>query len=134
MAQDSTVLSRIPVNPIGKSALAMLAFAGGLEIAPAAAHDPVALIETLTSPTQQVELMSYARFGEIIRLTPDQTIVLSYRDSCVHEIITGGVIKIGRQQSDVQSGEVERTGGNCVKGDVAVTGGEASGKVYRRVH
>ena len=76
MAQDSTVLSRIPVNPIGKGALAMLVFAGGLEIAPAAAHDPVALIETLTSPTQRVELMSYARFGEIIRLSHNQTMVL----------------------------------------------------------
>src|SRR6516164_7959135 len=99
MAQDSTALSRFPARTIGKTAFAMLVVAGGIEVAPAIAHDPVALIETLTSPTQRVELMSYARFGEIIRLSPDQTMVLSYRDSCVHEIITGGVIKIGRQQS-----------------------------------
>jgi hypothetical protein len=123
MAQDSTALSRFPSRTIGETALVMLAFAFGLQIAPAVAHDPVALIETLTSPTQL----------EVIRLTPDQTMVLSYRDSCVHEIITGGVVKIGRQQSDVQSGEVERTRENCAKGNVEVTGGEASGKPLRSV-
>jgi hypothetical protein len=134
MAQDSAALSRFPSGTIGETALAMLVVAFGLQIAPAAAVDPVALIETLTSPTQRVELMSYARFGEIIRLSPDQTMVLSYRDSCVREIVTGGVIKIGRKQSEVQSGEVQRTKENCARGDVEITGGEASGKVYRRIH
>jgi hypothetical protein len=133
MTQNSAAFSRFPVNPIGKTVVAMLAFAVAFAVAPAGAHDSVALIETLTSPSQRVELMSYARVGEIIRLTPDQTIVLSYRDSCVREIITGGVIKIGREQSEVQYGEVQRTSENCAKGSVEITGGDASGKVYRRI-
>jgi hypothetical protein len=132
MAQDSAALSRFSANPIGKTALAVLTFTAALAVAPAAAHDPVALIETLTSPTQRADLMSYARVGEIIRLSPDQTIVLSYH--CVREIITGGVIKIGREQSEVQHGEVQRTSENCAKGSVEITGGDASGKVYRRIH
>jgi hypothetical protein len=78
MAQDSSV--RFPAR---MTAVAMLAFATAFAVAPAAAQDLVALIETLTSPSTRVELMSYARVGEIIRLSPNQTMVISYGDSCV---------------------------------------------------
>jgi hypothetical protein len=129
MAQDSSV--RFPAR---MTAVAMLAFAGGLAIAPAVAQDAVALIETLTSPTQRVEMMSYARRGEIIRLSPNQTMVISYGDSCVQEIITGGMVTIGREQSEVRFGEVKRTVGKCAVGKFEVTGGSddsAGGRTFR---
>jgi hypothetical protein len=131
MAQDSSV--RFPAR---MTAVAMLAFAAALAVAPAVAQDAVALIETLTSPTQRVELMSYARVGEIIRLSPNQTMVISYGDSCVREIITGGMVTIGREQSEVRSGEVKRTKGNCAVGKFEVTGTDENvgARAFRGVH
>jgi hypothetical protein len=131
MAQDSSVRFSARMT-----AVAMLSLAAALAVAPAAAQDAVALIETLTSPTQRVEMMSYARVGEIIRLTPDQTMVISYGDSCVREIITGGTVTIGREQSEVRSGEVKRTTGKCAIGKFEVTGisdVNVSGKTFRGV-
>jgi hypothetical protein len=75
---------------------------------PAFAGDaPVALIEGLTS--QPVELMTYAHVGQVIHLSTDQTMVLSYKDTCIRETITGGTITIGMGQSEVKSGEVQRS-------------------------
>jgi hypothetical protein len=131
MAQDSSV--RFPARMI---AVAMLAFPAALAVAPAAAQDPIALIETLTSPTQRVEMMSYARVGEIIRLSPNQTMVISYGDSCVREIITGGTVTIGMEQSEVRFGEVQRTVGKCAIRKFEVTGTDenAGGRAFRGVH
>jgi hypothetical protein len=138
MAQDSTVSIRFPADPIGNTVLGVFAFAAVLlAVVPAAAQDPVALIETLTSPTQRVEMMSYARRGEIIRLGPDQTLVLSYGDSCVREIITGGTVMIGREQSEVRFGEVKRTKGQCATGKFDLTGIEnvaGGSRAFRGVH
>jgi hypothetical protein len=108
----------------------------GLAIAPALAQDAIALIETLTSPTQRVEMMSYARVGEIIRLSPHQTMVISYGDSCVREIITGGTITIGREQSEVRFGEVKRTVGKCATSKFEVTGADENvgARAFRGVH
>ena len=53
-------------------------FADALAVIPAFAGDAVALIERLTSPSQRVELMAYAHVGQVIHLSTDQTMVLSY--------------------------------------------------------
>ena len=60
--------------------LAIAATTLGLAVGfPAFAGDaPVALIEGLTSPSQRVELMTYAHVGQVIHLSTDQTMVLSY--------------------------------------------------------
>src|SRR5258706_15347656 len=55
-----------------------------------------------------VEFMDYVRAGQVIRLGPHQTIVLSYMASCVRETITGGTVTVGTQRSEVQSGHVRR--------------------------
>ena len=118
---------------VGQTAVATLAFAGALAATPALAGDAVALIESLAGQSQRVELMKYAHAGQVIRLGPDQTLVLSYRDSCVRETITGGTVTIGTDQSEVRAGEVTRMGGQCVVGRVDIRDGQVSvgGRSFR---
>ena len=102
---------------------------------PAFAGDaPVALIEGLTSPSQRVELMTYAHVGQVIHLNADQTMVLSYRDTCIRETITGGTITIGMGQSEVRSAaRLERIKNTCdlAKVDANQTEGISGGKAFR---
>ena len=93
--------------------LATLAFASSLAVIPATAGDSVALVESVTSHSQRMELMTYTHVGQVIRLSPDQTMVLSYSDSCTRETVTGGTITVGTEQSEVRSGKVTRTKGQC---------------------
>ena len=114
--------------------LAIAAAMLGLAVAfPAFAGDDVALIERLTGPSQRVELMTYAHVGQIIHLNADQTIVLSYRDTCIRETITGGAITIGAGQSEVRSVvRLERIKNNCNLGKVDVNQTQAiSGRAFR---
>jgi hypothetical protein len=133
MATKSSALSRLPAKRIGHTGLATLTFAGALAIIPAAAGDAIALVESVTSHSQRVELMTYAHVGQVIRLSPDQTMVLSYRDSCVRETITGGTVTVGIEHSEVQSGDVKRVNGSCDAGKVELTGAQTaiSGRAYR---
>ena len=81
---------------------------------PAFAGDAVALIERLTDPSQRVELMTYAHVGQIIQLGADQTMVLTYRDTCIRETITGGTITVGTGQSAVRSAaRLDRVQNTC---------------------
>ena len=110
---------------------AMLGLAVGF---PAFAGDaPVALIEGLTTPSQRVELMTYAHVGQVIHLSADQTMVLSYGDTCIRETITGGTITIGMGQSEVRSAaSLERVQNTCGrrKADVSRADGVA-GRAFR---
>jgi hypothetical protein len=136
MATKSSALSRFAAKRIGRTGLATLAFTGALAVTPAAAGGPVALVESRTSLSQRMELMTYAHVGQVIRLSPDQTMVLSYRDSCVRETVTGGTITVGTEQSDVRSGQVNRIQGHCATGKkVERSVGEinAGGRVFRGV-
>jgi hypothetical protein len=118
---------------VGGTAVATLALAGALAATPALAGDAVALLESLAAQSQRLELMKYAHAGQVIRLGPDQTLVLSYKDSCVRETITGGIVTIGTDQSEVRSGEVTRMRGQCVVGRVDITDGQVSvgGRSFR---
>ena len=115
--------------------LAIAATTLGLAVGfPAFARDaPVALIEGLTSPSQRVELMTYAHVGQVIHLSTDQTMVLSYGDTCIRETITGGTITIGMGQSEVRSAaSLERVQNTCGrrKADVSRADGIA-GRAFR---
>jgi hypothetical protein len=57
--------------------------------------------------------MSYAEKGKTFRLGPEDTMVLSYLNSCVRETITGGMVTIGIDESKVQGGTVKRTNLEC---------------------
>ena len=112
--------------------LATLAFAGALAVIPASAGDPIALVESVTSHSQRMELMTYAHVGQVIRLSPDQTMVLSYRNSCARETITGGTVTVGIERSEVQSGDVKRVSGSCGAGKVELTGAPSiAGRIFR---
>jgi hypothetical protein len=121
--------------------LAIFALAGGT------AADPIgALVESLTGKLSDVAVMDYVRAGQVIRLGADQIIVLSYGASCVRETITGGTVIIGTKQSEVKSGEVQRSKERrCdvgrmeqFKGDEAgriqFKGDEAGGRTFRGPH
>ena len=110
-------------------------FADALAVIPAFAGDAVALIERLTSPSQRVELMTYAHVGQVIHLSTDQTMVLSYGDTCIRETITGGTITIGMGQSEVLSAAgFERVQNNCDLGKVDANQTEISGKAFRTLN
>jgi hypothetical protein len=116
--------------------LATLAAAGAVAmIASAAAAAPleVALVEGLTSNSPGVELMDYVQAGQIIRLGPHETIVLSYMSSCLRETITGGTVTVGTDWSEVQSGEVKRVRGQCDVGKMVLTGAQShiGGRTFR---
>ena len=128
----SSALSRFPVRTIGQTGFATL-FAGALAVLPAFAGDAVALIEGLTSPSQRVDLMVYAHAGQVIHLSADQTIVLSYRDTCIRETITGGTITIGTKESEVRSAaRLERVQNTCDLRKVDVSRAEGlGGRAFR---
>jgi hypothetical protein len=93
----------------------------------------VALIEGLATPSQRVELMTYAHVGQVIHLNADQTMVLSYRDTCIRETITGGTITIGTGQSEVRSAaSVDRVQNTCGLRKVDVSQTDAlGGRAFR---
>jgi hypothetical protein len=137
MASNSSAISRFSAKTVDRARLATLAVAvaGAVAIASAAAADPieVALVENLTGNSPGVGFMDYVRAGQIIRLGPHQTMVLSYMSSCLRETITGGTVTVGTDWSEVQSGEVRRTRAQCDVGKVALTSAlsQIGGRTFR---
>ena len=135
MASNSSAISRFSARTVGQTRLATLALAGAVAFASAAAADPieVALVENLTGNSPGVEFMDYVRTGQVIRLGPHQTIVLSYISSCLRETITGGTVTVGTDWSEVQSGEVRRAKGPCDVGKAMLTGAlsQIGGRTFR---
>jgi hypothetical protein len=102
--------------------------------ASAAAQAPVALVEDVVSKTAGVEFMDYVPVGKVIRLEPQDTIVLSYMKSCWQEAISGGTVTVGSEQSEVQLGRVERHKVDCDGGKLMLTAqlaSQAAGMVFR---
>jgi hypothetical protein len=87
---------------------------------------PIALVEDVKSATAGVEFMDYVGAGQVIKLGPHDTLVLSYLTSCRHETITGGTVTVGFEQSSVQGGEVARSTVPCDGGNVQLSAAEAS--------
>jgi hypothetical protein len=123
MAANSGAKFRFSAKAVGQVRLAALVLVGAVAVASAAAADPVdvALVENLTGHSPGVEYMDYVRAGQVIRLAPHQTIELSYMSSCLRETITGGTITVGTDRSEVQSGQVRRTKGECEVGKMVLT-------------
>jgi hypothetical protein len=88
-----------------------------------------ALASTLMAPS--------LRAGQIIRLGPRQGVVLAYMNSCLRETITGpGAVTVGTDRSEVQSGEIKRTGGQCAldKATFPNAHGEFGARTFRGPH
>jgi hypothetical protein len=98
------------------------------------AGSPVALVEDVTGTSAGVEPFGYVQPGQVIRLGSHDSIVLSYLSSCTRERIQGGTVTIGRDQSGVQSGIVERSSAPCDTGRLQLTAeiaSQSAGAVFR---
>jgi hypothetical protein len=95
----------------------------------------VALVEKVNGEPSGVEFMDYVHTGQVILLGSGDSIVLGYLHSCVQETITGGVVTVGSNQSDVQAGAVRRTRVQCVSGRGSVTPESSAfaGRIFRGV-
>jgi hypothetical protein len=80
------------------------------------------LVESVSGRSPDVQPMDYVRVGQIIRLGPYGSVVLSYKGSCVREMITGGIVTIGTERSYVRSGEIRTLGSPCDTGRMVLTG------------
>jgi hypothetical protein len=115
--------------------IAILAL-GGVVAGSVAAAAPVqvALVENLTGSPAGVEFMDYLETGKTIELGARDTLVLSYMSSCVRETITGGIVTVGTDQSEVQAGKVARTKVACDAGKMVLASNQAAqfgGRIFR---
>jgi hypothetical protein len=93
---------------------------------PAIADGPAAIVEDIHGTVPGIALMGYLSTGTVVRLGPSATVTIGYLHSCVHEIITGGVVSIGTDQSRVSQGTVRRTRVECDGGHMNLTTAQAS--------
>ena len=93
-------------------ALVMLAASAPLSAA-WAADKPTAMIESVTPPAAGLNPTDYLEPGRTITLPEGGTLVLDYLGSCIHETITGGTVRIGTDQSQIEHGKVVRSQYDC---------------------
>ena len=72
------------------------------------AQTPVAIVEHVESKTAGVEMMDYLSPGKVMKLGPNDSMVLGYLKSCWQETIVSGTVTIGPEQSEVSNGKVDR--------------------------
>src|SRR5262249_42116727 len=70
--------------------------------------------------------MDYVGTGQMIKLEPNDVLVLSYLKSCAHETITGGTVHIGSDKSEVQGGTIVRTQVPCSGGNMKLSAQQAN--------
>jgi hypothetical protein len=74
----------------------------------AVAEPPVALVEELQGKVTGAEFMDYVTPGQVIKLGPGGSIVLSYLKSCRRETISGiGTVIVGSDASKVHLADVK---------------------------
>lgn len=100
------LLFRSPVAPI-------LAVCLPMSMAQANEEEPSAIVDDLSDSVTAVELMDYLFPGQEITLADGDTLQIGYLDSCVVEVITGGTVVVGKEQSEVTGGAVEREAEGC---------------------
>ena len=89
------------------------------------AAGPAALVESVGTQSASTNIMSYVETGKTFRLGAQDTMVLSYLDSCLRETITGGTVIIGIDHSEVRGGKVTRTKLDCGSNLFELTGATA---------
>ena len=82
---------------------------------------PTAIVEDVTSATAGIEFMDYVGRGQVIKLAPGDTLILSYLRSCEHETITGGTVVVGMERSEVSDGKVARAKVPCDVGTMQMS-------------
>jgi hypothetical protein len=87
---------------------------------------PTALVEDVKSASADIEFMDYVGTGQVIKLDPDDVLVLSYLRSCEHETITGGTVHVGSSKSEVEGGKITRTKVPCNGGNMHLSAAQAN--------
>lgn len=116
------------VSSIGLLGLCLLAGA-------TRAGEPSALVEEITGAPPGISLMEYLAAGKTIQLGPRDRIVVDYLRSCIREVITGGILTVGPEQSSVAGGTVQREKVECDGGHFhpsAEQSGSSGVIVFRR--
>jgi hypothetical protein len=109
--------------------IAILIFGAGTAFAQQAA-----LIEDAKGRNLDVDFMDYVDVGRVIKLGPNDELVLGYLRSCWRETIRGGTVTIGAEQSTVDGGNVRRQKVECDGGRMRLTqaqSGQAGVMVFR---
>jgi hypothetical protein len=108
------------------AALAMIVAVNAPALAPAQSRSPVALVEEVTGRVPGVAEMDYMSSGKVVRLAAQDRLVLSYLNSCQRETITGGVVTVGTERSDVRDGNVQRETITCDAGRLRLSPEQAA--------
>src|SRR5262245_40160325 len=87
---------------------------------------PTALVEDVNSTSAEIEFMDYVGPRQVIKLAPQDVLVLSYLKSCEHETITGGTVRIGMDKSEVEGGKVVRSKVPCNGGNMKLSAQQAN--------
>jgi len=87
---------------------------------------PTALVEDVKSTSADIEFMDYVGTGQVIRLEPQDVLVLSYLKSCEHETITGGTVRVGTDKSEVEGGQIARAKVPCNGGNMKLSAQQAN--------
>jgi hypothetical protein len=94
-------------------------------LASGAAAQPVAVVEDIAGPAVGVLPFDFLDEGRVIRLQASNTLVVSYLDSCQRESIVGGTVRIGRDESTVEGGQIGRQQVDCHGGRMRLTAQQA---------
>lgn len=80
---------------------------------PAMAEELAAIVESIDPPRADIRALDLLPAGTVIELEAGETLMLGYLLSCAHEVIKGGRVTIGSDQSKVEGGDVTRDTISC---------------------
>ena len=113
----------------------LLSAALAVAATPAAAHPLVAIVEEAHAPSTDLQVMDYLTAGTEIRLGSGESLTISYFRSCRIEKITGGVVLVGLERSEVSENDrVTRRIVECKIREVRLTprqAGQSAGTILR---
>jgi hypothetical protein len=84
-----------------------------------------AIVEDVGPGVPSISFMDYLERGQELVLGASGWIEIGYLGSCVHEKVTGGVVRIGMERSEVTGGVVERRQVQCDRQNLIVTESQA---------
>lgn len=95
---------------------------------------PAALVEDISGQVSGVQLLDFVAPGQVLDLGQGGKLTLGYLASCVREQISGGQVTVGKEQSEVSAGAVQRHKTQCDGGRLALAANQAmhSGAVALR--
>ena len=131
MARDGTSAASLRLLTTATLLIAALPFM----LSPAHAAGPVAVVEDVSAPGVDLGLMDFLDQGLTIDLGAAGVLVIGYLESCLREVINGGTVTIGQEQSKVVGGSIEREIVECDGGNIRLTkeqAGKSGAQVFRK--